>query len=189
MRHKYDTQGITLARTHTGEAHTLVTVLTNDLGLVRARAQSVRKPGAKLASGLTTFTESALVLVQGKEGWRLTGAVLDENWFGRLETREARTRAADVVGLLLRLVPGEAQDTELFTLVRGFFSALTEHPIELHEAVEILAVLRMLSILGLDTGAIPGTLDEYPSELLGDIGRVRAHYVARVNEGIAASGL
>jgi len=188
MRHKYDTRGLVLARMHVGEANTIVIVLTPDLGLVHARAQSLRKPGAKLAAALATLVESDVVLVRGKEGWRITGAVLRENWFERLGNKETRVRASRVSGLFLRLVAGETPDTELFPIMRGFLEALAQLPTESHEAAEILAVLRTLAVLGLDTGEIPGGAD-FSSPLLATVFKDRALYVARINAGIAASGL
>jgi len=68
---------------------------------------------------------------------------------------DSRTRAARVSGLLLRLVAGEVYDPKLFSIVVDFFKALTVLPEELHDASEMLAVLRMLAMLGLDAGEIP----------------------------------
>lgn len=189
MRHKYETRGLVLARAHTGEATTFVTLLTPDLGLVYARAQSLRKPGAKLASSLATLTESSVVLVRGKEDWRVTGAVLEENWFNRLPSVTAKDMLARVSGLLLRLVAGEEQDLELFPILKGFLEALTTLPEDLHEAAEILVVLRILAALGLDAGEIPGIVSEFTLALLATILENRVAYVARINNGIAASGL
>jgi DNA repair protein RecO (recombination protein O) len=189
MRHRYDTRGIVLARSPLGEANTLVTLLTPELGLVRARAQSLRSPGAKLAPALTTLTESSAILVRGKEGWRLAGAVPEEQWFSRLETASSRERVARVSGLLLRLVAGEVQDSDLFLVMHGYLEALATLPEELHDATEVLAVLRMLAILGLDTGDIPGEHHEFTPELLRPIALDRTSYVTRINTGIAASGL
>lgn len=189
MRHKYETKCIVLARTHTGEATTLVTLLTADLGLVQARAQSLRKPGAKLAAALPTFAESSVVLVRGKEGWRLSGAVLEENWFGKFADAVARRRAARVSSLLLRLVAGESYDTALFPVIRGFFAALTEFPEDLHEAAEMLAGIRMLSALGLDVGDLPAESSAFAPPLLAMLAGDRTSYITRINRGIAASGL
>ncbi|HUY05299.1 MAG TPA: recombination protein O N-terminal domain-containing protein [Candidatus Paceibacterota bacterium] len=189
MRHKYETRGLVLARTHGGEANTFVALLTSDLGLVHARAQSLRKTGAKLAAALATLAESEIVLVRGKEGWRVTGAVLDESWFAQLERAAARGRVARVSGLLLRLVAGETQDAEIFPIMRGFLEALATVPDDLLEAVEILAVLRVLAALGLDTGDIPGTAADFAPTLLTTVVEDRKTYVARINTGIAASGL
>ncbi len=189
MRHKYDTHCIVLARSPLGEANTFVTLLTRDLGVVRARAQGLRRPGAKLAASLATYVESAVTLVRGKEHWRASGAVLEENWFARLEHGARRTRAARVSGLLLRLVVGETQDPGLFPIMKGFFGALSTLPEDLHEAVEMLAVLRILAALGFDAGEIPGERNVYTPELLLDIANNRAKYLARINHDLTASEL
>ncbi len=189
MRHKYETRGIVLSRSPLGEANAFVMVLTPELGLVRARAQGLRASGAKLAHALTTFAESSLVLVRGKEGWRLAGAMLEENWFKRMQSAPPRERAARVSGLLLRLVAGEAHDTTLFPIMSGFFSALSEHPEEQHEAVEMLAALRTLAALGLDVGGIPGEPSAFTPPLLAAVAEDRTAYITRINHGIATSGL
>lgn len=189
MRHRYDTRGIVLSRVPLGEANALVTLLTPEFGLVRARAQSVRTSGAKLAAALTTLTESRVILVRGKEGWRLAGAVPEEQWFSRLPNAAARERVARVSGLLLRLIAGEAQDSDLFSIMRGYLEGLATLPEQLHEASEVLAVLRVLEVLGLDTGETPGDLSAFTPELLAAIALDRSAYIARINTGIAASGL
>lgn len=189
MRHRYDTRGIILARSPLGEANALITLLTPELGLVRARAQSVRTSGAKLAAALTTLSESSLILVRGKEGWRLAGAVADTQWFLRLPHTESRERIARVTGLLLRLVAGEAPDSELYPVMRDYLEALATLPLQLHEAAEILAVLRFLEALGLDTGDASREPPTFTPETLSLIARDRTAYVARINAGIAASGL
>lgn len=189
MRHKYETRGLVLSRSPVGEASSFVTLLTPELGLVRALAQSVRRPGAKLSAALATFAESSVVLVHGRDGWRLAGAVLEENWFSRLRHTDARVRAARVSGLLLRLVAGEAQDTSLFPVMRGFFTALSELPEETHEASEMLAALRLLAALGLDTGEASDDASAFTEPLLAAVAKDRVNYIARINRGIEASGL
>jgi hypothetical protein len=90
---------------------------------------------------------------------------------------------------LLRLVAGEAPEPALFPVITGFFRALTELPHELHEAAEILAALRVLSVLGFDAGELPGEASGFTPTLLIQIGAARADYIARINRGIEASGL
>ena len=189
MRHRYDTRGIVLARSPLGESNALVTLITPGLGLIRARAQGVRKPGAKLAAALTTFAESSLVLVRGKEGWRIAGAVLEENWFSKMGERAARSTAARVSGLLLRVVARDVQDPNLFSVVTGFFEALTTLPQETYDAAEVLAALRVLQALGLDAGEIPGDAPEFSTPLLSQIQDARTDYIKRINHGLTASGL
>lgn len=189
MRHKYETRGIVLSRSSLGEANAFVTLLTPELGLVRVRAQGLRRSGAKLAAALATLAESSVVLVRGREGWRLAGAVLEENWFARMRRADARARAARVLGLLLRLVAGEAQDAALFPVIRGFFETLAELPEDAHEAAEVLAALRVLAALGLDAGELPGEASAFTPPLLAAVALDRPRYIARINHDIAASGL
>ena len=189
MRHKYDTRGIVLSRTPLGEANALVTILTPELGLVYARAQGVRNSGAKLSAALTTFAESSVILVRGKEGWRIVGSVLEESWFDRIEAFSSRKRAARISGLLIRLVVGEVRDPALFSIIRGFFEALATLPDDAHEAAEMLAALRTLSVLGLDAGEIPGEPAVFTAPELAVIGAERTDYIVRINRGITASGL
>lgn len=189
MRHKYETRGIVLSRSSLGEANAFITLLTPELGLVRARAQGLRRSGAKLAAALPTLAESSVVLVRGRDGWRLAGAVLEENWFARIQRAAARARAARVSGLLLRLVAGEAHDAALFPVMRGFFETLAELPEDAHEAAEVLAALRVLAALGLDAGEIPGEASAFTASLLATVTLERPSYIARINRGIVASGL
>lgn len=189
MRHKYETRGIVLSRTPAGEANASVTLLTPDVGLVRARAQGVRRSGAKLAGALATFAESEVVLVRGRETWRVAGAVLHENWFSCMRHIDARARAVRVSGLLLRLVAGETNDPALFFIVSYFFKALSELPKDMHSAAETLAVLRILAALGLDTGTLPKEPFLFTRPLLVAVAKDRSTYVARINRGIEASGL
>lgn len=189
MRHRYETRSIVLSRSPLGEANALVTLLTPGLGLVRARAQGVRQSGAKLAAALTTFAESSVVLLRGKEGWRIAGAVLEERWLTRLENASARVSAVRIAGLLIRLVAGEANDPTLFPIVKSFFEALVTLPTELHEAAEILAVLRILALLGLDAGDIPGSATDFSVALLTRVQENRVEYIGRINRGITASDL
>lgn len=188
MRHKYDTRGVVLSRTPLGEANSLVTLLTPTVGLVRARAQGIRKPGAKLAAGLATLSESEVMLVQGKEGWRVVGAVLDEPWAKALP-HGGRERAARVSGLLLRLVADESRDERVFAAFRGFLAALRDRPAELHEAIELLMVLRLLGLLGLDAGEARVGPDEYDEAFLRQVVEDRTSYIRRINQGISASEL
>jgi len=172
-----------------GEANMLVTLLTPDLGLVRARAQGLRRSGAKLATSLKTFAESDVVLVRGKDSWRIAGAVLVEDWFARLGGAEPRMRTGRICSLLLRLVAGETHDPALFTIIRGFFDALATFPEVLHESAEILAALRVLRALGLDAGEISSAEPAFAPELLAEVTKNRTSYISRINNSIDASGL
>ncbi|MES2668419.1 MAG: recombination protein O N-terminal domain-containing protein [Patescibacteria group bacterium] len=183
MRHKYETEAIVLARAPLAEAAALVTLLTAEFGLIRARAEGLRKPGAKLAHALQTLDRAEVTLVRGKEGWRLSGAVLGEHVFGSLD-RPARLRAGRVGGLLLRLVHGEANDPALFDLFAEFLETLPDLEEDAQDTLECVTALRMLAMLGLDAGPLPTTGEKEPLTA-----EARRAIVTRINQGILASGL
>lgn len=176
-----------LAKTPLAEASALLFLLTNEFGLVKARAQGVRKPGAKLSGATQTLVESDVILVRGKEGWRLSGAVIADNWFALL-SKENRSRAGRVARFLLRMVHGESTDTTLYAIMRSFLEALTRLP-EGADAAEHLVVLRILQELGFDAGEGLGEDGSYDADLLAQIEQHKREYVIRINRGIAASGL
>lgn len=188
MRPRYSTRAIILGRYAVGEASAEVLLLTADFGFIRARAQGLRKSGAKLSSALQTLGESDIFLMRGKDGWRLSGALLTTSHTPAL-SRPARLCAGRVVALITRLVHGEAHGGELFQIVSSFLHSLKELSLENIDAAECVAVLRILAHLGLDAGDIPGAVDDYHAATLQKIRRERSTYIARINRGIAASGL
>jgi DNA repair protein RecO len=183
MRHKYATEGIVLARSPLREAGLLITVLTPDLGLVRARAEGVRRSGAKLAHALQTLSMNELMLVRGKEGWRITGAMLVENSYAELR-EAARPRLARVAQLTLRLVHDESSDALLHPHLREFIEALKRG--EDGEEAETLVVLRLLSTLGFDSGELPP--EGYDRSAISYVRDNRTQLIARINRGITAAG-
>jgi len=175
MRHKYVSRAIVLARNESREYGITLTLLTEDFGLVRARAEGLRKPGAKLASALQTLSESDVTLLRGKEGWRLTGALLCDNHFSILAPT-SRDRAGRVASLLLRMSPSDAQEVGFFAHFADFLRALPVQSDEEQDTAECHTVFALLVLLGLDSGAVPEGIS-------------RSELVVRINRGISASGL
>lgn len=188
MRPKYAVRGIVLARYPAGEANATVALLTAEFGLARVRAQGIRKPSAKLAPALQTLAECDAMLVRGKEGWRLSGAVLSENWFRALRP-SARERAGRMAALILRLVRGESSDPALFEAFSGLLRALAELPEEQEDAAEVVAALAIVRALGLDDGELSDDALAYRPEALAALAPQRRALVMRVNRGLKASGL
>lgn len=188
MRHKYSTRAIVLGRRSSGEESLSASLLTEDFGLIRARSQGARKQGAKMSAGLQTLSRSDVTLLRGKDGWRMAGAVLETNW-SRALSADGRLRAARVLELADRLIRGEHEDAELFAVLSSFLAALAGRSEEEQDAIEMLAVVRLLHALGLDAGDIYGAPEAYADEAISRAREARTALIARINHGIAASGL
>lgn len=188
MRHKYDTRGIVLSRAPFGETHARLAILTEEVGLVFARASGVRRKESKLAHALVTLAESDLVLVEGREGWRVAGAVLAENWFLRMRAADARRAAARVVGLALRLSSTDAREANLYPLMRDFFEALSRDEAP-SDGAELVAAAGVLATLGWSDERMGGVGTPFSDENLARVALERERYVILINRGITASGL
>lgn len=188
MQHKYRTEVLVLGRYPIKEHDAAVVLATPDFGIIRARTAGLRKPGSKMAAGLQTLMESNIALIRAKDGWRLAGALSLRDWSKELSF-ESRKRFARVSELMQRLSHGEETEPRLYTEALAFAKALSELPEEEQDAAECLAALRVLNILGLDAGDMPGTLCDYGKEALEAVGNERKGYVSRINNGIVASGL
>jgi len=188
MRHKYATEAIVLGRTPLGEASSLVWLLTRELGLVRARAQGVRKPGAKLAAPLQTLAQSDVILLKGKEGWRLSGAILAENHFDCLDAG-SRERAGRIASLMLRLVSDDMEG-DTYTLFTEYLEVLPTLEEDEQDAAETLAALYLLQEAGVDAGAtVPQEAGRFGLAARTYANENRKDLIMRVNRGIEASGL
>ena len=188
MHHKYSTRAIVLGRFPLAEAASLLVLLTEHLGLIRVKAQGLRKGSSKLAHALQTLSEADVMLIRGREGWGLAGAVLHYAHAPKLSPA-LRTRAARVGELMLRLVRGETPDPLLFTVYSAFITALPNSTDERADAAEVLTALRMLFILGLDTEELNDAAGDYSDAALDMAYMDRTELIARVNRGILASGL
>ena len=108
--HIYTTRGIVLAGRAVREADRIYSILTRDLGLIRATALGVRKGSSKLRGALEPLMLSSISLVRGKEFWRVTSAEAIQ----KIHSWRGVVRPLD---LLEKLVQGEAPHPELFDAV------------------------------------------------------------------------
>jgi DNA repair protein RecO len=191
MRQKYSTQALVVGRRPLGEVSTVIMLLTEEFGIVRARAQGLRKSSAKMGAALQTFAFSEVVLLRGKDGWRMTGAIGEKNFAKELDG-PARMRAGRITDLLQRLAQNDHREPDIFLLITTFMQKLTElqsREEDLSDAAEILTALRLLQLLGFDAGAIPGTLVDYSDTVLAETTSKRTELISRINNSLAQSGL
>lgn len=108
--HIYTTRGLILSARPLREADRVYSILTRDLGLIRATALGVRKESSKLRGVLEPISLSTISLVRGKEYWRITSSEL-------IRKIPASPEILRPLALLDKLVQGEAHHAELFDAV------------------------------------------------------------------------
>lgn len=192
MHKIFTTEGIVLGKRGVGEAHTLASILTRELGLVRVKATSARAEASKLRYGLETLSVSRYALVRGRAEWKLTGVENISHELARGE-RDRRTRAGKIARLLLRLIHGEERVPALYTaVVEGMRAIAHSKSAEDADAVETVLVLRVLAHLGYlpHTQALAQFIEgEYSLELAAEALKSRSVLIRTINESLTATGL
>ena len=150
--HIYQTKAFIIDSIDTGEANKLLTIFTQDLGLMRIAAQGVRLIKSKLRPSIQNYSFSKVSLVKGREYWRLTNAEKLISLYDKripLETRKGMIR---ILMFLRRMTPIEIKHTDMFNLVSSLYSFILEHKlfIDTHglTSIESLVTLRILDALG-----------------------------------------
>lgn len=192
MHKIFVTEGVVLGKRGVGEAHTLVSILTHELGLIRAKATSARAEVSKLRYGLETLSVGRYAMVRGKAEWKLTGV---ENISHELAQggNDRRVRSGKIAKLLLRLIHGEERVPALYkTVVEGLGAIARAATVEDAEATETVLVLRVLAHLGYlpHTQALAQFIEgEYSVELSAEALKSRSLLVRAINESLIATGL
>lgn len=153
--HVYTTEGIILKKAPFGEANLLLYILTADLGLIIASAQSARVSASKLRSALQEFTHVTISCVKGKGGWRVVNVAQIQNFYFDGPEYVGKT-LAQVVSLLIKMIPGESNQPGVFYLIKDAFVQIKNIDKKDIEYFEILVVLRLLFELGyVDKNSVP----------------------------------
>lgn len=185
------TDGLVLQKRGVGEGSVSVTLLTRELGVLYARAQSARAEKSKLRYGLEPLTSARFSLVRGKQLWRLTGAEEISRAFASTSTKK-RMALGRVSKLLLRLITGEEPVPALYQTVAEGFDAVCTCPLQALEATEIVLVLRVLSQLGYlprSEALAPFVDGAFTLEVSAEALKRRALLVRAINESLGATGL
>lgn len=115
----YKTNGIILKRQNFGEADRIVTIMTEDLGKVRAIAKGVRKTLSKMAGHLEPFCLTRLELAEGRNLNVICGAEVKEPF---LEIRNdlAKTSLSFYMAEIIDQMTEEAEPhKEIFYLLQS----------------------------------------------------------------------
>lgn len=192
----YKTDGLVLGRTSVGESDQYITLFTRELGLVRAHARSIRKEHSKLRYHLQELTRGEFLLVRGKNIWRVIGARSSWNSFYTFRQNQSKTALVRrYLRLLKRLLQGEGEQRELFSLVEEGFIFLRDESLDedLLQNFEYLLVLRTLLLLGYvgERDVLSGILSthSFDKKTLAQISPLRRVAVLEINRALRESQL
>lgn len=148
--HIYKTEGFVVGSVPVGEANRLISVYTEELGLVRGMAQGVRNLRSKLKHSLQDLFYTKISFVRGRDMWRIVNAERLSLVGDEILTGDKKVFLAKLALLIRRFVKGEGRDEELFENLKSGLAFLKEN--ELTEAemkkFELIFVLRFFGHLG-----------------------------------------
>jgi recombinational DNA repair protein (RecF pathway) len=161
MHEKYTTCGFVLFASAYREADKIISIYTEDFGLVSAVASGVRRSASKLRYHTQDFSVRRFSLVRGCDLWRLVGAeeIADVIGIDPKTSSESLAVYARVLSLIRRLVRGQEKNervfSSLFSLYRLLAQASDDENTNSSEiantdlaALETLSVFRILYSLG-----------------------------------------
>ncbi len=168
-------------------------ILTLDLGLIIASARSVRLSVSKLRPAVQEYTNVSVSCVKGRGGWKVTNVVALQNFYFDQPEYTHKT-LAQIVSLLIKMMPGESSNPALFRIVKEAFLQIKDLKKESVENFEIIVVLRVLFELGyVDKSSIPEKYFQdklnFSEEVLSGISSDRVKLVVIINNSLKASHL
>jgi DNA repair protein RecO len=141
----YTTDAIIISMRDRMGSDRMVRLLTEELGMLDARASSVREEKSKMRYALQPFSIARVTLVRGKREWRLTGAECDTNVYFKAHTRSARGALLKLAKLIERLVVGEEPNGVLYRTAHDGFVHLAEDG---SDGAFLVVAFRLLVALG-----------------------------------------
>lgn len=184
----HTTHALVLGSVETKEADKALWLFTEDLGLVVARATSVREEVSKLRYALAELSRTRVTLVRGKAGWKVTGA---EGFMHNPLSLEDMKIFGRISALACRVVPTEEDYTEVYSLLCDAHAHIGDATKK--SAFEALTVARMLFQLGYlsCSSEYKGIIDsaDFSNELLEKVELIEEQLIEDVNGGLAQSQL
>lgn len=199
--HTYNTLGLILGSSPSGESSRYLYIFTKELGLVGVHGQNIRSVNSKLRYALDAPARSYVSLVRGKNMWRLVSATPDKRFFSVFENQpEKLALCVRIFSVLKKLLAGEETNQELFLLVNNFLDFLMSDMTDLVgesigdlRDIEAILMLRILHRLGyVPTSTIAeqfayGT--EWNAEIVSAMTPHRKEAIKIINASLNASDL
>jgi recombinational DNA repair protein (RecF pathway) len=188
MYQKYQTDAIVLRSYERGEADRVYALYTKEFGFVWARASAVRRESSRMRYALQNYSLANVSLVRGTAGWRAVGArAIAPVGSG------ASATFARIGKLVERLVGGEGRNEYLFATLADAHAALFRESRDLHGAIELLSVARVLYTLGYVSQEALGTAlfthTAFTHAELGEAEKERVRLLSSVNKALSETHL
>ena len=188
----YHTKAVILRSIPVGEANKRYWLFTEELGLVVANAQSVRKSTSKLAGQLVDYSFIEVDLVKGRDIWRITSATGVHNPLAYSLRSPLARPYVRTLATLERFLAGEGEEhREIFDHLEVCASLVSKGDYN-PQLFDTLAIWRVLAHLGyIAVPADQTTLFTSPFETMFSIidTKTTKEMIKQVNEAITYTHL
>jgi len=122
----YQTEAIVIKKTKLGEADTILTLYTPNLGKIQGFAKSLRKTKSKMAGHLELLTHSQLSLVRGRNIDTITGAQTINSFLPIKSDLELSSCALYATELVNQFAAADVEDYPIFQLLLATLQRLAQ---------------------------------------------------------------
>jgi len=153
MHHIHRTSGLILKNFPIKEADKQLNVLTRDFGLTKISVTGARKIQSKHRQSIQDYSLANFAMVKGKMGWKLTSVIFVSNFYKDIEDENLKESLIRVLNLMIRLVPADLPESEIFDITCEFIDFAKQNETELGSSeliqnFETIFLLRILDALG-----------------------------------------
>ncbi len=189
--HVYTTTGIILRKTALGEAHSLLSVITPDFGIIHVHVTSERVMKSKLRHLVSLYSHINFSFIKTKNGFRLVTVSDTRNLFFAC-IPEHRTLFVQIVRFVERMMLTESPHERIFDMLSSGLSYLAVCPIEYRTPMELLCVIRILRDLGYvaetaDNAFLFQAYEDFGDALLRTLDQDRERMVSTINHALRES--
>lgn len=149
MSGTYKATGINLKSTPLGESDRLLTLLTEEYGLIRAVAPGCRKQNSSLSGRSSLFVVNQLLIAKGKTLDKIIQAESSESFPGLGQDLRKLTASQYLAELTLYQALSDQPQPELFALLKQSLHYLEQQPAALALVCLNQAIVNLMTLAGL----------------------------------------
>lgn len=144
----YSARALVLRKTKLGETDTILTLLAEDGGQIRAVAKGLRKPGGRFGARLEPYAVCDLLLHTGRSLDVVTEAQTVSSHSGLREDLDRSAAAAVVADLLDKIALEGQTEPRLFALATTSLDVMEEAPVDGLPSLVIAFLVKAMAMQG-----------------------------------------